>query len=59
VLIGQSKLKLLSGNQKLTPACRRLQHYNNPVFVEILVNKNYNNDDDDDDDEIILISFFV
>ena len=37
VSIGQSKLKFLSGNQKLPPAHRRLQHYNNPVFVENLV----------------------
>ena len=41
VSIGQSKLKLLSGKQKLTPARpparRRLRHYNNPVFVENLV----------------------
>ena len=37
--IGQSKLKLLSGNQKLKPAGRRLQHYNNPVFVKNLVKK--------------------
>jgi len=37
----------MSGNQKLTPAGphthplahRQLQHYNNPVFVENLVNK--------------------
>ena len=39
VSIGQSKLKFQSGNQKLTPARRRLQHYNNPVFVENLGKK--------------------
>ena len=37
VSIGQSKLKLLSRNQKLMHT-RHFQHYNNPVFDENLVN---------------------
>jgi len=43
VSIGQSKLKLLSGTQKLTKIRRRYRQYNNPVFVKNLVNNhNYN-----------------